>query len=108
MKNVNCRVSNPPPDVHTAKVALLHTSPSAIHPTRIRCCNAGNLATHHNVAAMVPAVKATDNHGATCSGRRPNAPHNAANSRTHRKLEYPSTYSPRLNTKPWPSNRLRT
>ena len=84
---MNCRVSNPPPDVHTANVALLHTSPSAIHPTSLRWGSDGRRATHQSITASVPAVKAADSHGAVCSGRRPNAAHSAASSSTQRKLE---------------------
>ena len=42
--------------LHTAKVALLHSSPSAIQPTSPRFCREGKRATHHNIAAMVPMV----------------------------------------------------
>ncbi len=47
----------------------------------------GRRATHHIVAATAPTVKATDSHGAACSGATPDNPHIAASSRTHRKLE---------------------
>ena len=87
MKKVNCRVSIPPPDVHTAKVALEHTRPSAIHATRPRWRSPGRRAVHHIIAATVPAVNATDNHGAATSGATPDNAHIAASSNTHRKLE---------------------
>ena len=87
MKKVNCRVSSPPPDVHTAKVALEHTSPRAIHATSPRWHSNGRRAIHHIIAAMVPAVKATDSHGAARSGATPDNPHIAASSSTQRKLE---------------------
>ena len=106
MKKVNCRVSNPPPDVQTANVALLHTRPSDIHVTSRRCWRLGKRAIHHAIAARVAAVKATESHGAASSGGIPNARHMAASSIVHRKLEYPSTRSPTLYTRPCPSMRL--
>ena len=53
MKKVNCRVSNPPLEVQAAKVALLHSRPSAIQPTSPRFCSEGRRTTHHIMAAMV-------------------------------------------------------
>ena len=87
MKKVNCRVSRPPPEVHTAKVALLHTSPSAIHAASPRLGSEGIRSVHHSIAASVPAVKATDSHGEAYSGATPITRQMAANSSTHRKLE---------------------
>ena len=55
-KKVNCRVSSPPAEVHTAKVPLLHTSPSAIQPARPRQRSPGSRAAHHSSAARVAAV----------------------------------------------------
>ena len=55
-KKVNCRVSSPPPEVHTAKVALLHSRPSAIQPTSHRLRSEGRRTTHHNMAAIVATV----------------------------------------------------
>ena len=83
---VNCRVSSPPPEVHTAKVALEHSKPRAIHATRPRWRTPGRRMTHHSIAAIVPAVQTTDSHGAACSGGMPDSLHIAANSSTHRKL----------------------
>ena len=56
MKKVNCLVSSPPPDVQTAKVALLQSRPSAIQPTKPRLRSEGRRATHHRMAAMVAMV----------------------------------------------------
>ena len=107
MKKVNCRVSNPPAEVHTANVALLHMSPMDIQMTRLRWCKHGSRAAHHIMAASVATVKAVDSHGAASSGGIPSARQMAASSIVHRKLEYPSTRSPTLKTSPCPSMRLR-
>ena len=56
MKKVNCRVSSPPLEVQTAKVALLQSRPIAIQPTSPRLRSEGRRVTHHNVAAMVATV----------------------------------------------------
>ena len=107
MKKVNCRVSSPPAEVHTAKVALLQRSPRDIQMTRLRCCRFGSRAAHHIMVATVATVKAVDSHGAASSGGIPSARQMAASSIVHRKLEYPSTRSPTLKTSPCPSMRLR-
>ena len=95
-KKVNCRVSSPPPEVHTAKVALLPTNPKASHAVSQRRSTPGSRAAHHSIAPSVPTVNPTDNHCAAYSGATPKIPQIAASSSTHRKLEYPSTYSPGL------------
>ncbi len=87
MKKVNCRVSSPPPEVHTAKVALPHTSPSAIQASSPLWDSEGRRETCHTIAPRVPAVKITDSQGAACSGATPSARQMAANSSTHKKLE---------------------
>ena len=55
-KQVNCRVSSPPAEVHTPKVALLQTRPSAIHAVRPRWRSPDSRAAHQSSAAMVAAV----------------------------------------------------
>ena len=86
-KNVNCRVASPPPEVHSANVALVHSSPSAIHQTSARLRTPGSRHAHHAIAPSVAIVNAADNHQTASSGGTPVAAQIAANSKTHRKLE---------------------